>query len=111
MYFEEFKHEYDLSSANVFVTDASNGSDPVSIIKHAEKLYKESQKENNAFDRVFCVFDKDQHGNYDTAVRMLSKDDSKFTAITSVPCFNTGFCCILNILQNHFIQHQQSFQI
>lgn len=91
LYFEEFKHEYDLSSANVFVTDASSGSDPVSIIKHAEKLYKESQKENNAFDRVFCVFDKDQHGNYDTAVRMLSKDDSKFTAITSVPCFEYWF--------------------
>lgn len=114
LYFEEFKHEYDLSSANVFVTDASNGSDPVSIIKHAEKLYKESQKENNAFDRVFCVFDKDQHGNYDTAVRMLSKDDSKFTRLTLLRQFrvlNTGFCCILNILQNHFIQHQQSFQI
>ncbi|WP_406545887.1 RloB family protein [Succinimonas sp.] len=91
LYFEGFKHEYDLSSANVVVTDASKGSDPVSIIKHAEKLYKESQKENNAFDRVFCVFDKDQHGNYDTAVRMLSKASSKFTAITSVPCFEYWF--------------------
>ena len=91
LYFDSFKQEYDLSSANVVVTDASKGSDPVSIIKHAEKLYKESQKENNAFDRVFCVFDKDQHGNYDTAVRMLSKVNSKFTAITSVPCFEYWF--------------------
>ena len=91
LYFEGFKHEYDLSSANVVVTDASKGSDPVSIIKHAEKLYKESQKENNAFDRVFCVFDKDQHGNYDAAVRMLSKASSKFKAITSVPCFEYWF--------------------
>ena len=79
LYFEDFKHEYDLSSANVVATDASNGSDPVSIIKHAEKLYKESQKENNAFDRVFCVFDKDQHGNYDTAVRMLLKATPRHT--------------------------------
>ena len=79
LYVEDFKHEYDLSSANVVVTDASNGSDPVSIIKHAEKLYKESQKENNAFDRVFCVFDKDQHGNYDTAVRMLLKATPRHT--------------------------------
>jgi hypothetical protein len=75
----------------VVVNDASSGSDPVSIIKHAEKLYKESQKENNAFDRVFCVFDKDQHGNYNTAVGMLSKANSKFTAITSVPCFEYWF--------------------
>lgn len=82
LYFESFKQEYDLSSANVVVTDASKGSDPVSIIKQAEKLYKESQKENNAFDSVFCVFDKDQHCNYDNAVRMLSKVNSKFTAIT-----------------------------
>ena len=33
LYFESFKQEYDLSSANVVVTDASKGSDPVSIIK------------------------------------------------------------------------------
>ena len=91
LYFESFKQEYDLSSANVVVTDASKGSDPVSIIKQAEKLYKESLKENNAFDSVFCVFDKDQHGNYDNAVRMLSKVNSKFIAITSVPCFEYWF--------------------
>ena len=52
LYFESFKQEYDLSSANVVVTDASKGSDPVSIIKQAEKLYKESQKENNATTRL-----------------------------------------------------------
>ena len=80
LYFESFKQEYDLSSANVVVTDASKGSDPVSIIK-----------QDNAFDSVFCVFDKDQHGNYDNAVRMLSKVNSKFTAITSVPCFEYWF--------------------
>lgn len=91
LYFEEFKHEYDLSSANVVVTDASKGSDPMSIIKEAEKLYKESQKENNSFDKVFCVFDKDQHGNYDKALYMLTKANSHFTAITSVPCFEYWF--------------------
>ncbi len=89
--FESFKQEYDLSSANVVVTDASKGSDPVSVVRYAEKLFKASQKDNNAFDRVFCVFDKDQHGNYDAAVQMLSKGNSKFTAITSVPCFEYWF--------------------
>lgn len=88
LYFESLKQEYDLSSTNVVVTDASSlGSDPMNIIKQAERLYKNSQKENNAFDRVFCVFDKDQHSNYDMAVRKLSNTNGKFTAITSVPCF------------------------
>ena len=32
LYFESFKQEYDLSSANVVVTDASKGSDPVSVV-------------------------------------------------------------------------------
>lgn len=91
LYFESFKQEYDLSSANVVVTDASKGSDPVSVVRYAEKLFKASQKDNNAFDSVFCVFDKDQHGNYDAAVQMLSKGNSKFTAITSVPCFEYWF--------------------
>lgn len=53
LYFESFKQEYDLSSANVVVTDASKGSDPVSVVRYAEKLFKASQKDNNAFDRVF----------------------------------------------------------
>lgn len=91
LYFESFKQEYDLSSANVVVTDASKGSDPVSVVRYAEKLFKASQKDNNAFDRVFCVFDKDQHGNYGAAVQMLSKGNSIFTAITSVPCFEYWF--------------------
>ncbi len=92
LYFEGFKQEYDLSSANVVVTDASSlGSDPMNIIKYAEQLYRESQAENNAFDRVFCVFDKDQHTNYDTAVRRLLNVNSNFTAITSVPCFEYWF--------------------
>ena len=97
MYFESFKQEYDLSSANVVVTDASKGSDPVSVVRYAEKLFKASQKDNNAFDRVFCVFDKDQHGNYDTAVQMLSKGNSKFTAITSVLVLSIGLSCTLTI--------------
>ena len=45
LYFESFKQEYDLSSANVVVTDASKGSDPVSVVRYAEKLFKASQKE------------------------------------------------------------------
>lgn len=71
----------------------------MSLVKYAIDLYKNSQKEGNDFDFVFCVFDKDDHANYKQAINEISKIKNKaeFHAITSVPCFEfwllLHFCC------------------
>lgn len=88
LYFKALREEYKLHTANIEVCN-SPGSDPMTIIKHAKARYKEAKREGNSFDRVYCVFDKDQHATYQSAIKELENSQSKniFFAITSVPCF------------------------
>lgn len=84
-YFDGLKVRYRLSNANIVVA-SPKGSDPGSIVKCARE---ELSKDN--YDRVYCVFDRDEHQNYDAAIRALDKMDSKMkclvASITSNPCF------------------------
>lgn len=45
----------------------------MSLVKYAIDLYKNSQKEGNDFDFVFCVFDKDDHANYKQSMKYQKK--------------------------------------
>lgn len=94
-YLNEIKDELKLSTANVSIAP-SPGSDPLSVVEHAETLVKQQarQKHLDNYDRVFCVFDKDEHeehGNrYSKALNKISQINIKgvaFSAITSNPCF------------------------
>lgn len=86
-YFRGLRSAYRLSNANIFVTPA-DGSDPMSIVKFAEDNRERSP---NEFDRVFCVFDRNGHTNYDEALARIANSDAgrrgKLQAITSWPCF------------------------
>jgi RloB-like protein len=76
-----------LSNANITILPG-DGTDPVSIVKHALKLYRQA---DGAYDQVFCVFDRDGHVNYQQALDQVGKSPlgrkGKLVAITSVPCF------------------------
>jgi len=87
-YLSELIDGLKLNSANVEV-DGSCGSSPVSIVKYAKKRYSEEKKKGDAFDRVFCVFDKDSHAHYEQPLNEISNSKPKnvFQAINSVPCF------------------------
>lgn len=94
-YLNEIKDELKLSTANISIAP-SPGSDPVSVVVHAESLVKQQarQKHIDNYDCVFCVFDKDeheQHGNrYSNAlnkIRQIKIKGVTFAAITSNPCF------------------------
>lgn len=87
-YFNELKDFYKLNSANVKVT-GDCGSSPKSVVNYARELYRQAGDAGDPFDRVFCVFDKDTHDNYHSALDTLRSIAQKgvFTAITSVPCF------------------------
>lgn len=84
VYFEDLRNHYGLSSANIAVTPAQ-GSDPLSVVKHAKKLQKDESKRGEKFDRVYCVFDRDEHTNFDAASNQLNTSDI-FPA-RSWPCF------------------------
>lgn len=88
-YFRELIDHYEIHSANVHISGAC-GSDPVSVVKHGLKLYhKEKSSPSGPYDRVYYVFDRDAHPNYQQALNLVAatKPNHIFHAITSVPCF------------------------
>lgn len=56
-YFEGLKKAHRLGSANIKVV-SGEGSDPVSIVKHALREYQ-----RGGYDRAYCVFDRDGHAS------------------------------------------------
>lgn len=88
LYFTDARNYYSLNTANIEVCGDS-GSDPISILRYAKQRYREEKDAGDAFDRVYCVFDKDAHHHYDIALQKIAaqKPLNCFFAITSVPCF------------------------
>lgn len=87
-YFRGLRNEYKLDVTNVEITGDCD-SDPLKIVQFAKQKYKDAKDKGNPFDKVYCVFDKDSHINYQGAINMVSslKPRNTFFAINSVPCF------------------------
>ncbi|MCP8899268.1 RloB family protein [Gilvimarinus xylanilyticus] len=87
-YFNGVKDYYGLNGANVEITGEC-GSDPLSVVSHAKQRYREERDAGDPFDKVFCVFDKDAHPNYQGALNQIKQFTPKgaLQAVTSVPCF------------------------
>lgn len=85
-YFEDCREHYRLSNANIEVTGDS-GSDPMSVVKHAKEEAKSANSLGDPYDAVYCVFDKDQHETYSSAVTSIKDLGDPFQKIDSVPCF------------------------
>jgi len=87
-YFRELRNHYRLNTTNVEIS-GDCGSAPISVVEHAKRCYRDEQRKGLPFDRVYCVFDKDTHDSYQTALRAvaIAKPKGTFYGITSVPCF------------------------
>lgn len=87
-YLQELVDYYGLNTANVEV-DGRSGSSPDKVFEYAKSCYQTEKNKGDAYDRVYCVIDKDSHATYDATVRTIASTDPKdtFFAITSVPCF------------------------
>jgi len=83
-YINALRRHCALNAANFEIR--GTGTSPARVVQHAIEEYEKSKKKDDAFDRVFCVFDRDDHFDYDRALSKLH-DRGKFTAITSMPCF------------------------
>ena len=100
-YFEEIRVDRCLPIANVRVSPSSIGTDPLHVVEHARNLFAKGDLhrgiEPRAFDRVFAVFDRDDHQTYREALQLVDslngklKNDEKkrvpFQAVASVPSF------------------------
>lgn len=68
----------------------NDGVSPDRVVAHAVALYEDDATSGDAFDTVYCVFDRDRHTTFDAAVQRtkdLSAAGQPFVAITSNPCF------------------------
>jgi len=83
-YFNELKDHYRLSTANISVTPAS-GSDPLSIVHTAKSIKADATRQRNPYDRVYCVFDRDEHANFEAACQQMA--DARLDSARSWPCF------------------------
>ncbi|MCY4261093.1 MAG: RloB family protein, partial [Rhodobacteraceae bacterium] len=94
-YFAGLRNHLRLRSANIEIV--GEGATPTRIVKRAEKLHQEELDIGNPFDEIFCVFDKEEHADYDKAVRILEKKSSErksnplwWAAVARVPPFESG---------------------
>jgi hypothetical protein len=83
-YFCELRDDLGLNNFNVVVTGES-GSDPDSVVQFAIR----TAKNDGGYDRLFCVFDRDQHATYQAAIDRArsARIGIPVNTITSVPCF------------------------
>jgi len=114
-YFREIQRAYRLHTANVEVRPSELGTAPIQVVQYAKELFEFGDKHKmirpGAFERVYAVFDRDDHGSYFDALEMAEsldgklKNDNKqlirFQAIASIPSFE-----IWLLLHYEDIQHQ-----
>jgi hypothetical protein len=100
-YFNEIRVANKLHTANVQVEPSTMGTEPIQIVEYAESLFLNGDEskdiQSRAFEEVYVVFDRDDHGTYHNALaktdalHLKYKNENKqkvaFKSIVSVPCF------------------------
>ena len=82
-YFSELADHYKLSSANIEIVGA--GADPLAIVRKAKELQQKERRTGEKYDRVYCVFDRDEHARFQEASLLAQR--SKLRLGRSWPCF------------------------
>ena len=88
IYFSDLVVAWGLS--NQVKIGKNDGSSPDRIVARAEELFALAQREGDAFDEVFCVFDRDAHERFGDAVarlKALKAVGQPVSGVVSVPCF------------------------
>lgn len=100
-YFSEIRAAYRLHTANVEVHPSESGTAPVQVVQYAQALFIHGDRYKNiqprAFEKVYAVFDRDDHASYFDALQLAQSLDGKlrndarqsvvFQAVASVPSF------------------------
>jgi len=100
-YFREIRAAHRLHTANVEVQPSDLGTAPIQVVEYAQALFENGDRHKNiqrrAFEKVYAVFDRDDHDSYFDALNLAASLDGKlkndvkqtvvFQAIASVPSF------------------------
>lgn len=92
-YFTEIRQYYRLNTAYVSILQSDYGTSPQQVVDYA----RDKCLETNQWEQVFCVFDRDDHLSFNTALQSIKALDKKhknefkepirFKATPSIPCF------------------------
>lgn len=90
-YFRKLRSKLEIPAPRVQIR-TSNHSTPESVVAKLNQVLREE----NEFDFIFCLFDRDSHCSFTTAIGDIQKLDkktdlSKIVAIPSIPCFEIWF--------------------
>lgn len=88
-YFNELRNSERISSITVKVCGECDSA-PISVVEYAVNLYEELKAEGSHIEKVYCVFDKDNHESYYkacAAIEGYAKKQIPIEAIKSIPCF------------------------
>lgn len=93
LYFESIRIKARLPNTQIAVTHSKFGTEPRQVVDYALEKFNESK----LFERVYAVFDRDDHLTWSDALNRAGDLDRKvknadgvlvrFQAIPSVPCF------------------------
>ena len=100
-YFREIRAAYRLHTANVEVRPSELGTAPIQVVQYAQELFENGDRHKNiqrrSFEKVYAVFDRDEHRSYHDALVLAASLDGKlrndakqpirFQVIASVPSF------------------------
>ncbi|MCU6668704.1 RloB family protein [Enterobacteriaceae bacterium H4N4] len=88
-YFADFVKHCRISTASIVEISGECGSSPTSVVSFAKEKYAAEKRRSDPYDKVYCVFDRDAHSGYESAISQIKSLHPKdvFVAITSVPCF------------------------
>nr|MCA8834341.1 RloB family protein [Pseudomonadota bacterium] len=73
-----------LTSADIDLIHSTHTT-PMPIAKYTEDKIEKARKDNNPYDHVFCVIDRDRHINFNKASEIMVKNSIKLAR--SWPCF------------------------
>lgn len=93
LYFGDIRQQNRVPSAHITIMPSALGTEPLQVVDFAWQAFLQDK----AYERVFAVFDRDQHPTYHNALaRAAALDQSaknderkpvRFLAVPSVPCF------------------------
>ena len=101
-YFKEIRTKYRLNTAHIGIEPSGYGTEPMQITHYAEDLFVNGDTHKKikarSFEKVYIVFDRDEHKTYFDALSYIETLDKKklrndlgepvkFYAVASIPCF------------------------
>ena len=82
-YFSDLVRHYELSTANIEIV--GSGADPLTIVKKGKERQQKERKTGEKYDRVYCIFDRDEHAHFQQASVLAQRSNLQLGR--SWPCF------------------------